>query len=237
MKKVSILNLHEDLLEDDRINHTSQTLKINRKVCISKPHSSTRPIPIETFTAEIARVLEINTQKLNEWGKDINAPLEVFKNILLTAKRFKLNPILGQISWGLNLDGSYQVYIPIDGWITLMHREPSFQGITFNQADETENRVPIWMECTIHRSDLMHPLMVREYYEELKSDHPIWAQMPCRMLRHQSLQQCVRLAFGIAVPEFRIPAMPSIGKKQVVTQKNQRRLDNKTLLKEKLNIK
>jgi hypothetical protein len=99
-----------------------------------------------------------------------------------------LNPLLGQIDWELNLDGSYEVYIPIDGWITMIHREPSFKRLTFSQATETEEGIPIWMDCSIYRADLIQPITVREYYSELKTDHPIWNQMPRRMLRHKTLQ-------------------------------------------------
>jgi hypothetical protein len=119
---------------------------------------------------------------------------------------------LGQIDWEANLDGSYEGYIPIDGWISLIHRQPTFQGIHFHQSPETEHEIPIWMECTIYRSDLTHPITVREYYAELKTDHPMWSQMPRRMLRHKTLQQCARLAFGISAPELKIPKIPTIKK-------------------------
>ena len=85
----------------------------------------------------------------------------------------------------------------------MIHRQPTFQGITFEQPSETENGIPIWMECRLYRSDLTHSVVVREYYAELKTDHPIWQQIPRRMLRHKSLQQCARLAFDISIQEFK----------------------------------
>ena len=45
------------------------------------------------------------------------------------------------------------------------------------------------------------PTITREYYLEVKTDHPTWLQMPRRMLRHRALTQCARLAFGIGNPQ------------------------------------
>ena len=57
----------------------------------------------------------------------------------------------------------------------------------------------------IERSDLIHPITVREYFIELKTEHPMRAQKPRRMLRHKTIQQCARLAFGISLPEYNSP--------------------------------
>ena len=46
-------------------------------------------------------------------------------------------------------------------------------------------------------------MTVREYLSEVRTDHTIWQQMPRRMLRHKTLQQCARLAFGIHGPQWR----------------------------------
>ena len=75
--------------------------------------------------------------------------------------------------------------------------------MTFCQSIEMDHGIPIWMECSIYRSDLVQPMTVREYFAELKTDHPIWQQMPRRMMRHKTLQQCARLAFGIHLLELR----------------------------------
>jgi hypothetical protein len=77
-----------------------------------------------------------------DWAKEAVFPERVLKLLLRVAIRYQLNPLLGQIDWELNLDGSYEVYIPIDGWIALIHREPSFKGLIFHQSSETEQGVP-----------------------------------------------------------------------------------------------
>ncbi|BEI36613.1 recombinase RecT [Polynucleobacter sp. HIN7] len=204
MNKVSILDLPEDLLGDAPIKPISHAPGTKRKGAISKQHSPIGPTPIETLITEVATVLSIDPQELRDWGKEISVPTAVLKNILLTAKHYKLNPHLGNIAWELNTKNQWDIYIPIDGWISLIHREPSFQGISFHQAAETEQGIPIWMECTIYRSSLIHPITVREYFAELKTDHPMWVEMPRRMLRHKTMQQCARLALGIGLPELKI---------------------------------
>ena len=215
MKKVSILDLPEDLLEEDQPNPPSEPT-------------------LDTLVTEVANVLGINSQELSDWTKEAVVPEEILKSILRVAKRYQLNPVLGQIDWELNLDGSYEVYIPIDGWITMIHREPSFKGLSFSQATETEEGIPIWMECSIYRADLMHPITVREYYAELKTDHSIWNQMPRRMLRHKTLQQCARLAFGIGVPELKIPLVPPVTEKTAILQVSQSAPNRKALLRQKI---
>lgn len=216
MKRLSILDLPEDLLDDDQ------------------PHRPSEPT-LDRLVKEVANVLGINSQELSHWVKETVVPEEVLKLILRTALRLKLNPLLGQIDWEPNLDSSYEVYIPVDGWIAMIHREHSFKGLTFSQATEIEEGIPLWMECSIYRSDLIQPITVREYYSELKTNHPIWNQMPRRMLRHKTLQQCARLAFGISVPElkksFETPNPQNPG--EVHLYRNP--LTQKILLRQKLN--
>ncbi|BEI32962.1 recombinase RecT [Polynucleobacter sp. HIN5] len=215
MKRASIQDLPEDLLEEDPPNPPSDP-------------------KLDTLVTEVANTFGIITQELSDWTKEAVVPKEVLKLILRVAKRYQLNPILGQIDWELNLDGSYEVYIPIDGWIAMVHREPSFKGLTFSQATEIEEGIPIWMECSIYRADLIQPMTVREYYAELKTDHPIWNQMPRRMLRHKTLQQCARLAFGISVPELKIPITPPMLEKPAMVYASQSAPDRKAILRQKL---
>lgn len=200
MKKASILDMPEDLLENDPRDEINRTKKSKQRVDAARDISLARSLTIETLMIDVANALVIPKDELNSWAQDAAFPESSLREILMTAKRLGLNPLLGQIAWEINLNHDYEVYIPIDGWITLIHREQSFQGLVFNQATETENRIPIWMECSIYRSDLIYPVTVREYYAELKTEHLLWQQIPCRMLRHKTLQQCARLAFGISVP-------------------------------------
>jgi len=236
MNKGSILDMAEDLLDEDQPNRRSNSQARKLKDLTSKqgqPRSESR---LDALVSETANALGIAIEELRYWAHEVIVPENVLKSMLATAKRYQLNPLLGQIDWELDLNGSYAVYIPIDGWIAMIHRESSFKGLAFNQSPEAENGIPIWMECTIYRSDLSQPITVREYYAELKTDHPVWQQMPRRMLRHKTLQQCARLAFGITVPELKIALKPPITQKLSAVHSSQNRPGHKALLKQKLNL-
>ena len=62
--------------------------------------------------------------------------------------------------------------------------------------------VPQWMSCTIYRNDRVIPVTVREYYAELKQESMAWLEIPRRLLRFRSMQQCARLALSLSTPEF-----------------------------------
>ena len=68
----------------------------------------------------------------------------------------------------------------------------------FKIRDEDFSR---FVRCEIYRNDRILPIVVKEYLEEVMTNHPSWQQMPRRMLRHRVIQQCARLAFGISAQE------------------------------------
>ena len=183
---------------------------------------------------DVAHALAIDIQALKDWIAEDSVPKELLRPILLTSQRLALNPLIGHIAWEVTPKGDWEIHIPIDGWIAMIHREPKFQGIAFDQSSQTENGISIWMECRIYRSDLAHPISVREYFSELKTEHPIWAQMPRRMMRHKTLQQCVRLAFGISAPDLKSPSAITALPKMEIHSKNEGAHHSKKILREKL---
>jgi hypothetical protein len=92
-------------------------------------------------------------------------------------------------------------FITIDGWAKLMNQHPQYAGMSLREPTELNNQLPAWMECTIYRNDRILPIVVKEYLDEVMTNHPSWQQMPRRMLRHRVIQQCARLAFGISAQE------------------------------------
>lgn len=234
MKKISILDMSEDLLDEDRSEQTSSPKKPTSENWTGKANPSKTPLNQDNFIADVAKALEITKEELCDWAQEVALPEDVFKAILRIAKRLKLNPLNGYIDWQLNSKGDYELFIPIDGWIALIHREPSFKGLTFYQSPETEQGVPIWMECTIYCSDLIQPITVREYFVELKTEHPMWQQMPRRMLRHKTLQQCARLAFGIIAPELNSQTRPFNYPKRIICSETPPQMTSKQILKEVL---
>jgi hypothetical protein len=202
-KNLALLHMREDLLQTDYSVSTHKTARPGRK----HPESTVVNQPISAQIAQLKECLvndlKINTIEFENWyAQQETIPIKTMLTLLTHAKRYGLNPILGEIACDYSNELGWQVYIPIDGWVTLILREPNFQGMTFTQAEKEEQEVPIWMECTIYRSDRVVPMTVREYLSEVKTNHPAWQQIPRRMLRYKALQQSARLSFGISTPEL-----------------------------------
>lgn len=125
--------------------------------------------------------------------------------LLYLADRYQLDILSGEIVLTDYDDGHTQVHISVDGWTQLIHRHDAFCGLQFQEATTLEEGVPAWMMCTIYRKDLVLPIVVKEYYSEIKTNERIWQTMPRRMLRHRALQQCARLAFGFSGSELLCP--------------------------------
>ena len=155
-----------------------------------------------------AKQLQIEEEELKAWiqlqmSSQINVPRKVILHLLRTAISHQLDPLQEEILLNQHDDG-WQISIGIEGWIKLIHQDPTFEGLTFTQSPEEKDGLPIWMECTIYRSDIRIPITTREYLVEVHNNSEIWKKMPRRMLRHRALQQCARLALGIARSDVKI---------------------------------
>ena len=124
------------------------------------------------------------------------APKQTLLALLRLARANGLDPLKEEVALALYDDAHWQAYITVEGYSKMLNHHPAFDGIVFNQSEENTNGVPIWMECAIYRKDRSVPIVVREYFEEVKGDQAIWQKMPRRMLRHRVMQQCARLAVG-----------------------------------------
>lgn len=122
--------------------------------------------------------------------------------LIYVAQRHQLDIVSGEITLADYEDGRTHVHISIDGWTQLIHRQEQFCGVQFQEASTLNEGVPEWMMCSIYRKDLVLPITVKEYYQEVKTSERIWQTMPRRMLRHRTLQQCARLAFGLVASEY-----------------------------------
>ena len=131
---------------------------------------------------------------LLEWAWPIGrvtVPSAILATIPLTSIA-----LLEEVALALYEDGHWQAYITVEGYSKMLNCHPGFDGIVFTESPEVTNGVPIWMECMIYRKDRRLPIVIREYFEEVKGEQAIWQKMPRRMLRHRVMQQCARLAIG-----------------------------------------
>ena len=219
----TILDLTEDLLEPT-VHQVSQTSQTRGEV-------SNQPIDLigQLIAKEVTKtaiILDLEHEELKAW-LDLNplAPTKVILALLRTASEHGLDPIKDEVSLTQYEDGSWQVFITVDGWSKLMNQHPAFCGIEFTESPERINNVPAWISCSIYRTDRAIPTTVREYLLEVQNDHAIWQKMPRRMLRHRVMQQCARIAFGIGISEATPKTVQAIEEKMKLEKSLQAKPD------------
>jgi hypothetical protein len=152
---------------------------------------------INKEVASAAALLAIDEAQLKAWiDLQIEVPAKTILHLLRTMQNHYLDPLNKEIRFTQYEDGSWQVFMTIEGCSKLLNNHPQFNGLVFNQTDSLVEGVPEWIECAIFRRDRIMPITVREYFIEVRSNKEIWKKMPRRMLRHRALQQCVRLAIA-----------------------------------------
>jgi hypothetical protein len=214
--KFSLVNIQEDLLDES----ATQTLKKDQtftgitgassqgvgdqeksQPLVSKTNLT---VPIEILTRLItkeidktAKHLDLEVEELQAWlDLQVMVPKQTLLTLLRLARANNLDPLKEEVALALYDDCHWQAYITVEGYSKMLNCHPAFDGISFTQSPEKINDIPAWMECTIYRKDRSQPIVVREYFEEVKGEQVIWQKMPRRMLRHRAMQQCARLAIG-----------------------------------------
>ena len=171
---------------------------------------------IQKEISTCAGLIGVEADELQAWiDLQIAVPAKSILALLRVAKQYELDPLQEEVLLTLYGD-HWQASISVDGWIKLINRHPAFAGMSFTESPKTDQGLPLWMECTIYRSDRAIPTTVREYLTEVKTDSDIWKKMPRRMLRHRTLQQCARLAFVINPLEAQIEKQQSEKLKQKI---------------------
>ena len=197
--------------------------------------------PIAKALKHAAQAIGVTPPSLTTWFSKYPQLSETTQeSCLRLIAEYRLNPRADEIDLVQFEEGRWQVFITVNGWAKLINAHPAFRGIEFSEANELHQGVPIWMGCTIYRTDRIKPIVIREYFTEMKTEHAAWQQMPRRMLRHRAMQQCARLAFGITVPECKpseflhnklIPKMNSSASKKLSETRS-----HCTILKERLSM-
>lgn len=118
-----------------------------------------------------------------------------FTALMVVANQYGLNPWTKEIYAFPDKNNGIVPVVGVDGWSRIINGHPMFDGVEFEQDDES-------CTCTIFRKDRTHPIKTTEYMSECKRiGHGgvgigPWGTHPKRMLRHKALIQCARLAFG-----------------------------------------
>jgi phage recombination protein Bet len=112
--------------------------------------------------------------------------------LLVVADQYRLNPFTKEIFAFPDRNGIVPV-VSVDGWARIINGHAQFDGMDFEYAEDGSS-----CACIIHRKDRGHPIRVTEYMAEVRRDTAPWKSHPRRMLRHKTLIQCARIAFGFA---------------------------------------
>jgi phage recombination protein Bet len=132
-------------------------------------------------------------------GKWIEVTDEQMMALLVIADEYSLNPWLKEIYAFPDKSGGIVPVIGVDGWIRMINTHPQFAAMELRLPEDlADDVIPNWMECVIWRKDREKPTIVREYYAEVKRSTDPWRDMPRRMLRHKTIIQCGRVAFGFS---------------------------------------
>ena len=108
--------------------------------------------------------------------------------LMIVADQYSLNPWTREI-YAFPDKGGIVPVVGVDGWSRIINEHPQFDGLEFNQDDES-------CTCVMYRKDRGHAIKVTEWLSECKRATQPWQSHPKRMLRHKALIQCARLAFG-----------------------------------------
>lgn len=144
----------------------------------------------------------------NKEGKVV-ATVEQFVAFLAVAQQYDLNPFTREIYAFPSKGGGVIPIVPVDGWVKIVQRAKDDQGrmvldgIKFiDHFEQDEHGKPTLIiyatTCLMTRKDMSLPIEVTEYLVECQRDTEPWNKWPRRMLRHKSLIQCGRVAFGLA---------------------------------------
>lgn len=168
---------------------------------------STAPNALATMSQKVS----LSAQFADKYGVDQNKVYQLLKDTALKSKeavsdaevaafmtvcnRHDLDPFLKEIH-GFMSKGKMQYVVGVDGWATLLNRQPNLNGIEFEEHFKGDSIYAT--TCKIHRKDRALPTVITEYFSECRRDTDPWKQSPIRMLRHKALIQCARIAFGLA---------------------------------------
>ncbi len=129
----------------------------------------------------------LGTLKATAFKGDVSN--EQMMALLIVADQYGLNPWTKEIYAFPDKNNGIVPVIGVDGWARIINSHDKFDGMDFEQDDES-------CTCVIYRKDRGHPTRVTEYMAECKRNTGPWGSHPRRMLRHKAMVQCARLAFG-----------------------------------------
>lgn len=160
---------------------------------------------------ELINVLKNTCFKTSETVSDAQ-----LSALLIVAAQYSLNPFTREIYAFPDKKSGIVPVVGVDGWSRIINQHEQLDGIEFIYSEKkvlmpgAKVEAHEWIECVLTRKDRTKPIVIREYLEECyrppfkgtnrsggeyEIDGP-WQTHPNRFLRHKSLIQASRVAFG-----------------------------------------
>lgn len=144
--------------------------------------------------------------------KDGEVSNEQMAALLVVADQYGLNPFTREIFAFPDKQNGIVPVVGVDGWSRIVNDHPESDGFEFREAEDMvtlpdAKPCPKWMEVVIYRKDRKHPIVVREYIDEVyrplgsysdgnKHKPGPWQTHTKRFLRHKVFIQGARIAYG-----------------------------------------
>lgn len=130
-----------------------------------------------------------------------------FISCCLIARELGLNFLTREVRFLRDPDGEVRPIVAVDGWIRLCNQHPQYDGMEISDVKDDKGNI-MEMTVAIYRKDRGRPTVITEYMDECaRGGGEIWARMPKRQLRHRTICQGARIAFGFSgimeLDEFR----------------------------------
>jgi len=164
-----------------------------------KPPEKSKQAPPSALQIMAAR-FNVDPAKLHETLKQSIFPKATdaeMLSLVVVANIYNLNIFLKEMYGFPAKGGGIVPVVSVDGWNSLLLRQPDFDGIEFEFTDDAEGNV-YSCTATVYVKNRSHAVKVTEYFAECVRPTDPWKNMPRRMLRNRTLCQASRMAFGIS---------------------------------------
>jgi len=158
--------------------------------------------PKNTALVEMSRRLDVSAPTLEATLKATAfkecKTNEQFVSAVIVANTYRLNPILKEMYAFPSKGGAVIPIVSVDGWISLINRQADLDGMELIENRGDDGAVES-ITCKIYNKNRKIPTITTEYMSECcDNTKDTWKRWPIRMLRHKSLIQCARIAFGFS---------------------------------------
>lgn len=149
----------------------------------------------ERYSVEPAKLAD--TLKATAFKTEKPVTNEQLMALLIVADQYRLNPFTRELFAFPDKGGGIVPVVSVDGWARIVNEHPQFDGMDFQYLHDSKGNLSA-ITCVMYRKDRGHPISITEFMAECKRGTAPWQSHPSRMLRHKSMIQAARIAFGFA---------------------------------------